>query len=38
MSHPLLQAPVLIFTLMTIGFMLVLGPVAAIDIIRARKD
>ena len=38
MSHPFLQAPVLIFTLMTVSFMLVLGPVAAMDIVRARKD
>lgn len=38
MAHPLTQTPVLIFLLMMAGFMLTLGPVAAIDLIRSRKE
>lgn len=37
MSNPLMQAPVIIFVAMVASFALILGPVAAADMIRNRK-
>ena len=37
MSDALLQTPVLLFTLMMGAFILTLGPIAAADLIRARR-
>lgn len=37
MSHPLMQAPVILFLAMVASFALILGPVAAADMLRNRK-
>jgi hypothetical protein len=38
MSDHLLQTPVLIFAFMMLSFLVILGPIAAGDLIRSRKD
>jgi len=38
MPDHLLQTPVLIFAFMMLSFLVILGPIAAGDLIRSRKD